>query len=51
MKANPKAAEDVRAGKKKAFDALMGHVMEETGGLANPKVVREVLMEILTPGS
>ncbi|MHC4340800.1 MAG: Asp-tRNA(Asn)/Glu-tRNA(Gln) amidotransferase subunit GatB [Planctomycetota bacterium] len=51
VEANPKAAEDVRAGKKKAFDALMGHVMEEFGGRANPKLVREVLMKILTPGS
>ncbi|MHC4224527.1 MAG: hypothetical protein ACYSUN_11100, partial [Planctomycetota bacterium] len=51
VEANPKATEDVRAGKKQAFDALMGHVMEEFGGRANPKLVREVLMKILTPGS
>jgi aspartyl-tRNA(Asn)/glutamyl-tRNA(Gln) amidotransferase subunit B len=44
---NPKAAEDFKAGKEKAFGALMGQVMDETAGRANPKVVRDVLKEIL----
>ncbi len=45
---NPKAAADFRAGKEQALGALMGLVMRETGGKANPKVVRRVLVEILT---
>ncbi len=47
VEAHPKAAADFKAGKDKAFGALMGHVMKETQGRANPKVVRSVLKEIL----
>jgi len=45
--AHPKAAADVRAGKEKALGALMGFVMKETRGKANPRVVRGVLQEVL----
>ena len=44
---NPQAAADVRAGKEKAFGALMGHVMRRTKGKANPDAVRRVLKAIL----
>ena len=44
---NPKTIADYRAGKKKALDALVGQVMRETKGKANPKVVRALLMEKL----
>ncbi|MGQ0614412.1 MAG: Asp-tRNA(Asn)/Glu-tRNA(Gln) amidotransferase subunit GatB, partial [Planctomycetaceae bacterium] len=44
---NPHAAADVRAGKEKAFGALMGAVMRRTQGKANPDAVRRVLKEIL----
>ena len=44
---HPDAAKDVRAGREKALGALMGAIMRQTGGKANPKVVRSVLREIL----
>ncbi|MGH7163864.1 MAG: Asp-tRNA(Asn)/Glu-tRNA(Gln) amidotransferase subunit GatB, partial [Planctomycetota bacterium] len=47
VEAHPKAAQDVRAGKEKAYGALMGFVMKETGGKANPQVIRAVLKEIV----
>ncbi|MHC4953854.1 MAG: Asp-tRNA(Asn)/Glu-tRNA(Gln) amidotransferase subunit GatB [Planctomycetota bacterium] len=45
--ANPGAAADFKAGKKKALGALMGFVMKETRGKANPKVVQDVLRAVL----
>ena len=36
---NPKAVEDFKAGKKKAVGALVGQIMKETKGKANPKVI------------
>ncbi len=44
---NPQAVADWQAGKKAAFNALIGPVMRETKGKANPKLVREALMERL----
>jgi len=44
---NPKAVADYRAGKKKAFGALMGFVMQETQGKANSDLVRNVVQEVL----
>ena len=41
--ANPKAVEDYRAGKDSAIKFLMGQVMRETKGRANPQVVQELL--------
>ena len=45
--ASPKAAADFRAGKKQAFGALMGAVMRQTKGKANPKVVEDLLKEVV----
>jgi len=47
MEANPRAVEDVRAGKGKAAGAIVGFVMRESRGRANPKVVNEILRELL----
>jgi len=44
---NPKAAEDVRSGKEKAYGPLMGAVMRKMQGKANPDSVRRVLKAIL----
>ncbi len=45
--AQPQAARDVRDGKQKALGSLMGHVMRETGGRADPQAVRSVLLDLL----
>jgi len=41
--ANPKSAEDFRTGKKQALGFLVGQIMKETQGKANPKLVNEIL--------
>jgi aspartyl-tRNA(Asn)/glutamyl-tRNA(Gln) amidotransferase subunit B len=43
LAAQPKLAEDYRAGKEKAFNALVGQVMKATGGKANPAEVNAIL--------
>ncbi len=48
VKNNEKAAADYRAGKQKALSALMGFVMRETQGKANPDTVRSILEELLS---
>ncbi len=40
---NPKSVEDYKAGKENAIKFLMGQVMKETGGKANPQMVMEIL--------
>ena len=52
VQANPGAANDVRAGKKKAIQALVGAVMRETRGRASAREAGELLAEMLreTPG-
>jgi len=40
---NPKSVEEYRAGKQKAFNALVGQVMKASRGKANPAQVNEVL--------
>lgn len=45
--ANPKAAEDVKAGQEKAIGALVGFVMKESKGQANPKMVNDILKKLL----
>ena len=45
--ANPDAAETVRSGEMKAIGFLVGQVMKQTGGKANPKVVQGLLRERL----
>ena len=43
----PKIVEDYRGGKQKAFGALVGGVMKETRGKANPALVNEILKKEL----
>ena len=43
----PKIVEDYRGGKGKAFGALVGGVMKETRGKANPALVNEILAKVL----
>jgi aspartyl-tRNA(Asn)/glutamyl-tRNA(Gln) amidotransferase subunit B len=45
--ANPTAVAEFKAGKQKALGALVGAVMKETGGKANPKLVNEILINKL----
>lgn len=46
--ANPKSVEDFQAGKENAINFLKGQVMKATRGKANPKVVDDLLRQILT---
>ncbi|GMV02982.1 MAG: Asp-tRNA(Asn)/Glu-tRNA(Gln) amidotransferase subunit GatB [Burkholderiaceae bacterium] len=43
LAANPKSVEEFRAGKEKAFNALVGQVMKASRGKANPQQVNELL--------
>ena len=43
IQGNSKSVEDYRAGKKNALGFLVGQVMKETQGKANPKLVNEIL--------
>ena len=43
LAANPKSIEEFRAGKDKAFNALVGQVMKASQGKANPAQVNELL--------
>ncbi|MBE3578112.1 MAG: Asp-tRNA(Asn)/Glu-tRNA(Gln) amidotransferase subunit GatB [Limnochordales bacterium] len=45
--ANPEAVESYRKGKEKAIGALVGQVMRETRGKANPQLVNRLLLEAL----
>jgi aspartyl-tRNA(Asn)/glutamyl-tRNA(Gln) amidotransferase subunit B len=47
IEANPKAVADVRNGKQEALKFLMGQVMRETRGRANPETVQQLLRETL----
>ncbi len=47
LAANPKSVEEYRAGKDKAFNALVGQVMKATGGRANPQQVNALLKQRL----
>jgi len=49
LAANAKSVEEVRAGKEKAFHALVGQVMKATLGKANPAQVNELLRRKLAP--
>ncbi|MFA4814567.1 MAG: Asp-tRNA(Asn)/Glu-tRNA(Gln) amidotransferase subunit GatB [Candidatus Gracilibacteria bacterium] len=48
IEANPQAAADVKAGTMKALGSLVGLVMKESKGQANPKMVNEVLLKLLS---
>jgi aspartyl-tRNA(Asn)/glutamyl-tRNA(Gln) amidotransferase subunit B len=41
--ANPKPVEDYKAGNKKAIGALVGQVMKQSKGKANPGMVNQLL--------
>jgi aspartyl-tRNA(Asn)/glutamyl-tRNA(Gln) amidotransferase subunit B len=43
LAANPKSVEEFRAGKDKAFNALVGQVMKASRGKANPQAVNDLL--------
>jgi aspartyl-tRNA(Asn)/glutamyl-tRNA(Gln) amidotransferase subunit B len=43
LAANPKSVQEYRAGKEKAFNALVGQVMKATRGKANPQQVNDLL--------
>jgi aspartyl-tRNA(Asn)/glutamyl-tRNA(Gln) amidotransferase subunit B len=43
LAANPKSVDEFRAGKDKAFNALVGQVMKATKGKANPQQVNDLL--------
>ncbi|MBO9600771.1 MAG: Asp-tRNA(Asn)/Glu-tRNA(Gln) amidotransferase subunit GatB, partial [Cohnella sp.] len=45
--ANPQSVEDFRGGKDKAIGFLVGQIMKETKGKANPGLVNKLLMERL----
>ncbi|AZR72068.1 aspartyl/glutamyl-tRNA amidotransferase subunit B [Anoxybacter fermentans] len=47
LDANPQAIADYKAGKDRAIKFLMGQVMKETRGKANPQLVNKILMEKL----
>jgi len=46
--AHPAAADDVRAGKKQSINFLMGQVMRESKGTANPGMVTKLIQELLS---
>ena len=48
--ANPKSVEDYRAGKQKALGALVGQMMKETKGKANPQLVNRMIAELIAGG-
>jgi aspartyl-tRNA(Asn)/glutamyl-tRNA(Gln) amidotransferase subunit B len=47
IQSNAKAVEDFKAGKEKSFGALVGGVMKETKGRANPALVNELLRKFI----
>ncbi len=48
LAANPKSVEEYRAGKDKAFNALVGQAMKATKGKGNPTLVNELLKKKLS---
>ncbi|MCG1055949.1 Asp-tRNA(Asn)/Glu-tRNA(Gln) amidotransferase subunit GatB [Mycetohabitans sp. B5] len=48
LAANPKSVDEYRAGKDKAFNALVGQAMKATKGRANPQQVNELLKKKLS---
>ncbi len=51
IEANPKAAEDYRGGKESAIKFLVGQVMRETRGQADPNATAELLQRLLDGAS
>ncbi|MDD3857244.1 MAG: Asp-tRNA(Asn)/Glu-tRNA(Gln) amidotransferase GatCAB subunit B, partial [Methanoculleus sp.] len=48
--ANPQAVEDYRAGKKGALNFLVGQVMRETRGRADPRELGRIVSEYIDTG-
>jgi len=47
VEANPKVVAELRGGKEKAMGFLVGQVIRETGGKANPQLVNELIRRVL----
>ncbi len=47
IEANPGAVSDIKSGKMKAIGILVGTVMKESKGKANPKLVNDILIKLL----
>jgi len=47
LAANPKAVEDIKGGKPQGMGFLVGQIMKETKGKANPQMVNEILKKKL----
>lgn len=47
LESNPRAVEDFKSGKEKAFGSLVGQVMKATKGQANPALVNDLLKKKL----
>ncbi len=48
IESNPQSVEDYRAGKEKAIGFLVGQIMKETRGKANPALVNKLLIDRLS---
>ncbi|MCI0182552.1 MAG: Asp-tRNA(Asn)/Glu-tRNA(Gln) amidotransferase subunit GatB [Acidibacillus sp.] len=46
--ANPKSVEDFKAGKEKAIGSLVGQMMKETKGKANPQLVNQIILDLIS---
>ena len=46
--ANPKVVADYKGGKENALMSLVGQIMKETKGSANPQVAKQILIDLLT---
>lgn len=47
VEANPQSIADYKAGKDRAIGFLVGQIMKETKGKANPQIVNKLLLEII----
>ena len=47
IKENPKVAADYKGGKEPALMSLVGQIMKETKGSANPQIAKEILIRLL----
>ena len=47
IKTNPKTIDEIKSGKPQALGFLVGQVMKETQGKANPKLINEILTKKL----
>ena len=48
VEANPKSVEDYKAGKNKAMGFLVGQIMKQSKGQANPTLINKLLTEKLS---